>query len=353
MKKKAEVYDVAPAQLRKLFEEQSAAAPLPRPHAEAAAPGAAPAPQFGVMADMADGIEAVHQCLNLTGFSERPRAFILALCDAAYKAGSEFVELQDKELAELQGCSTRTVRRQRKEYLDESRRLKISPVEILQPRFDPDRGKYPITPYRLHLRRAVEQSVREARSSSTWHETDRKLQRSAIKRAAGHNYHSIPDATARPRRKRRPRPAVAEIETYRKVITKKLERMRQMAESLPAAERARLTDAQEPGELYGWWLEVRAGMDAFLGVDSSQSVEGREDENKAGQLVRPTPDTPAETPEPAAPSAEDVAVWEGLEERMTTPHVRRVEVELRAGGRAGPEAAHIMRAEQGVREGVP
>jgi hypothetical protein len=327
---KAEVYDVTPSQLRGLFEQEPAVTPEP---AEASTPGADPAPRFGVMADMADGIEAVHQCLNLTGFTERPRAFILALCDAAYKAGSDYVELTDKELAELQGCSTRTVRRQRNDYLEESRRLDFSPVEVLQPKFDPDKGKYPVTPYRLHLTRAVELSVREARASSTWHETDRRLQRAAIKRAAATAYHSIPGATAKRRRKRRPRPALAEIETYRKVITKKLEKLKRMAESLPEHERARLTEAEGPGELYGWWLEVRAEMDAFLGVDSPQTVEGGEDERQVGQRVRHDAGvSEAEPAEEQPHSAEDVAAWEGLEGRMSAPQVKRVVVELRPRG---------------------
>lgn len=338
-----EVYDVIPSQLRGLFEEEPAAAPSP---AAESAPTPKPAPKFGIMADMADGIEAVHQCLNRTGFSERPRAFVLALCDAALRQDSEYVELYDDELAKLQGCSTRTVRRQRKEYLDESRRLRFSPVDVIEPPFDKERQQYPPTLYRLHLGRAVEQSVNEARASSAWHETDRGQQRAAIERAMGRNYHSIPDASTRPRRKRRPRPAVAEIETYRKVITKKLERLKRMAESLPPAERARLTDPEGPGELYGWWQEVRAEMDAFLNADSPQSVEGREDERGTGQVVRyPPEEAPAEPP-----SAEDVAAWEGLEERMTAPQVRRVEVKLRPRGRAGPVSADLRTGEISARE---
>lgn len=342
-----EVYDVMPAQLRRLFDEEPAATPEA---GEASAPvDATPAPRFGVMADMADGVEAVHQCLNFAGFTESPRAFVLALCDAAFKSDSDYVELYDAELAELQGCDERTVRRQRAKYMADSQRLRFSPVEVVEGKFDREQRKYLPTLYRLHLRRAVEQIVTQARASKGWDESDRRKQREAIRLAARKVYDSIPGAVTKRRKKRRPRPAVAEIATCRKLVDTTLKRLKKMAASLPEGERAQLTDAEAPGELYEWWVETRAEMDAFLGVNSPQTVEGSEDERDTGQVVRYPPLASEAAPEEAhMPSAEDVAAWEGLEERMTAPQVRRVEVELRPRGRASP-----LVDVQGAREGVP
>lgn len=83
---KAKVYDFTLGQLKRSVER---GAPV-----GGTEPGS-------VAADVADGVEAVHQLLNLAGFSERPRAFVLALASAAFRRDSEHVELYDEEMAEL------------------------------------------------------------------------------------------------------------------------------------------------------------------------------------------------------------------------------------------------------------
>ncbi len=177
---KAKVYDMTGAQLRREL-ERGATAPAEQP-------------EHSIAADMADGIEAIHQCMNLADFTERPRAFIFALSTAALSQGSDHVALYDEELAELQNCSDRTVRRQRADYLRESQARHFAPVEIIEGEFDMNKQKFGPTLYKFHLAEVVEQTVTQARSVENWHELDRHAQREAIRRAAEDVYGMIPDA---------------------------------------------------------------------------------------------------------------------------------------------------------------
>lgn len=123
----ATVYDLTPAQLQRTVARKSGDPP-------------SAAASFSICDDLADGIEAVHQCANLAGFTERPRAFILALATAAHSHNTDSIELYDAELAELQGCSKRTVQRQRDDYLRESRAKNFDFVEIIEGAFDKEKS---------------------------------------------------------------------------------------------------------------------------------------------------------------------------------------------------------------------
>src|SRR5205085_9124025 len=120
MTMKAQVHDIAPAQFRRMVKTQ----------------GAGPRPAASILDDLADCVEAVHQLANLAGFSERPRAFVLALSSAARSRENSQVELFDEELARLQKCSVKTVQRQRADYFAEARRARLDLVEIVEGEFD-------------------------------------------------------------------------------------------------------------------------------------------------------------------------------------------------------------------------
>jgi hypothetical protein len=119
----AKVFDITPAHLRRSLQSREAAQTAT------------------ILDDLADGIEAVHQLANLARFSERPRALIFSIATAAHKAGEDFTELYDAEVAELQGCSERTVRRQRADYLKEARERGFGFVEIIEGDYSRDAGK--------------------------------------------------------------------------------------------------------------------------------------------------------------------------------------------------------------------
>jgi hypothetical protein len=330
----ATVYDFTPAQFRRTTNKQ-ASEPLPA----------------GILDDVADGIEAIHQCANIAGFTERPRAFIFALATAAHSHGQDQLELYDKELAELQNCSTKTVQRQRADYIREAKTKDFDLVEIIEGDYDKTEGEYEPTRYRFHIGDVIGQIVAEARSSKFWHESDRRKQREAVKRAAQVIHDEIPRSESRSRKKRRPRLATSEIETCQKVAQTKLRRMKELAAKLPPQTRAALMNAEDPGQLYQWWLELRGEMDDFFGVNSSQSIEVKENNRDSGQFVHHPPavavDTEPEIQGATVEGSEGAGLvsdsslvntwtepeelpdwWTALEDRLNAPPIRRVEVEL-------------------------
>src|SRR5205085_6496153 len=108
IKPTATVHDIAPARLFRLIERQSSEAQL----------------SADIMADFADSIEATHTIANLAGYSNRARDLIFVVASRTHNCAGATVEMTDEVAAEVQGCSTKTVQRQRKDYLRESRRLK-------------------------------------------------------------------------------------------------------------------------------------------------------------------------------------------------------------------------------------
>jgi hypothetical protein len=299
----------------------------------------------GIFADVADGIEAMHQLANCAGFSERARSFIFALASAAYSEGAAEVKLYDEELAELQDCSDRTVQRQRADYKKDAARARCWPVEIEEGDFNRDENKNEPTVYRFAHASVVEQIVTLARSAEGFDTATRRRQRETIKRVAAERYRSLPDARGKARKRKRDRLATAEIETCQKVIKTKLASLKDKAAKLPPQTLARLLSPDESGDLLKWWLEVRAEMDAFFGLDSAQPVERAEDDRPPRQLVvtPPTPATDADdatepvaasndlntvTTGPTEPDAAAVAVWERLTEKMREPQVRSAFVPL-------------------------
>ncbi|MFL6228923.1 MAG: hypothetical protein ACJ741_09095 [Pyrinomonadaceae bacterium] len=308
---KATVYDYTPSQLLRALEEHA-------PARECSA-------SCNVVADMADGIEAAYQLMSLAGFTERPRAFVLTLASAAFTMSSDCIELFDDELAELQNCSTKTVQRQRRDYLRESKARHFIPVEVLDGEFNQQKGKNDPTRYRLLVREHVERCVRGARDTNGWNEMSRRTQRQQIKRVAQEVYVTIPNTSLKRRKQRRARTAVAEIETCLKVIETKLKSLKNKATKLPARERERLMSADEPGKLILWWLPVRADVDTFLNLNSRQPSEWEEVSERGRQLVRALPLGPEKHSDP---DPDSTAAWRQIEDRLTSPQIRTVDVPL-------------------------
>jgi hypothetical protein len=248
----APVYDVAPARLFQLVERQSNVEP-----------------SADIMASLADGIEAIHQLANIAGYSKRARDLVFAVASRAYNRESASVELTDEELAELQGCSAKTVQRQRADYLREARRLKtVDLVGIEEGEYDRSTERYAPTLYSFHLGGTVAAVVAEARRHPQWQDFDRKRQCEEIGRAAAALYNDIPEARPKGRKRRRPRKASKEVETHWKAARTHLRKLRQIADRLPAAERAQLFAG-----LWPEWVEERAEMDRTCNVDSPQATD--------------------------------------------------------------------------------
>lgn len=315
----ATVYDFEPAQLRRAMRR---------------------APAADVLDDLADGIEAVHQLANIARFGERPRAFVFALATAARSRGADLVELYDAELAALQNCSERTVQRQRADYIAEARLHRFELVEFEEGEFDRAAGKNAPTRYRFHLGGYVERIIALARETPGWDGLKRSEQRAAIRKAAEEVFDDIPDARRRGRKRPRPRPAASEVETCFKVMETKAHTMRQRAPVLPAVERERLFEGDDPEGLRARYLQMRAELDALFNVVSPQTLDPAEVDRGTRQVVVPPPAVVTPRPEPAeAVVVEDInntttaspeaeAAWEAVASRLSEPRVRRARVTL-------------------------
>ncbi len=312
------------------------------------------ATEFSISDDMADGAEALHRLANLAGFSERPRAFIIAVFTAAKNKDGEAVKLYDEDLADLQGCSARTVRRQRADYQREAKAKNFGFIKIVEHDFDKDTNCYPPTDYTPApaLADAINKTVAGARASRMWIDGNRKKQQEAIKFYASKAYDEIPEAPRGQKRKqRRPRLATSEISTCQKVIETNFKKLQDLTDKLPYAEQERLLD--DPGEMREWYLKKRAEMDKFFGVDSSQAADNKEVDPHTGQVVRYPPACPvcpetvradAPTQNQACPNKEEEKVrtatreftqqdqddWNSVSARLDQPQVVRVDIPLRA-----------------------
>jgi hypothetical protein len=315
--------------------------------------------EFSVFDDLADGIEALHHLANLAGFSERPRSFILTLISAAKNTKEKAVKLYDEDLAELMGCSARTVRRQRADYQREAKARNFGFVEIIEGPFDKEKKCYLPTEYVLHLEDEINQTVMGARGSRMWVNGNRGKQQEAIKFYASKVYDEIPEAPrGRKRKPRRDRLATAEISTCQKVIETTFKKLQDRTDKLPYAEQEKLLD--DPGEMREWYLKMRAEMDVFFNVkngDFPQPLDNKGFDPHTGQTcpVSPPPAEPvsADTPEGnqvrppearACPNKEEEKVrtatreftqedqddWRSVEARLDQPQVVRVDIPLRA-----------------------
>lgn len=321
---KAKVFDMTTAQLERRLEREAPAGDEQQQQAEQS-----------IAADMADGIEAIHQCLNLANFTHRPRAFVLALADAAKRLGSDYVTIRDSELAKMQNCCTRTVERQRADYMEESEERHFAPIEVEEGDYDWEAKQNLPMRYKFHLTEFIDETVRQARASSQWHETDRRQQREAIRIAADDNYSMIPDAPLKRRKKKHPRSAVDEMKTRLKVILTNLEKLEEMGAELPADQREELLNEADPDGFINRWARMRPKLDAVENVTFTQVTEGTQVKEGYPTICRVPPSV--ETDEEPEADPEAAATWERLEERLTTPAVRSVEIELhRPDGPPGP-----------------
>lgn len=326
--KSAKVFDVTPTQLRRTLRSSSVEQPAAT-----------------LLDDIADGIEAIHQLANAAGFSERPRAFIFALASAAHKSGEQFVKLYDDELAAQQGCSTRTVRRQRADYLRESRAKRFGFVEVIEGDYNRGTNQNAPTRYRFHVGGQIAEAVALARQTEGWAEMNRAQQRKAIARACEEVFQTIPDARRERRKGRRPRLATAELKSRVKAAETHIDAAGEIAFTLSESARAEL--AEEGSELRARLLKIRAQLDELLEISGAESVD-------APEVVRgvrtncphpPVSAPPAEPvrvdinntrtttppePPPVEHTPEAVSLFEDICERLTTPKVQTAEIALKA-----------------------
>jgi hypothetical protein len=319
----AKVYDLRPADLTRFVERQS--------HANAV-------PVAVVLDDFADCVVAINALSYLSDFSVRVSAFLFAIAGLTSARSCDQVELGDQELADLQNCSRKTVERQRKDYLNESRKCRFNLVEIVEGACVPLEGggfQHEPSLYRYTIGDAVGRVVLEARSAEGWDNLDRKRQIEIIRRVAAEVYEEIADAPAR-RRKRKPaRLVLAEVKTYQKTAKTYLARLRERAACLTAAERKRLREEPdeepdgEPGKMREGWLALRAEMEAVRAKMDALYGTGPSQVDETAELRQPVRSSPVDEEPVAEMSPEDDAMWEGTKKRLSAPPIQSVEIALR------------------------
>jgi hypothetical protein len=178
----------------------------------------------------------------------------------------------------------------------------------------------------------------------------------------------IPDAPMKRRKQKRPRSAVDVMKTCQKIILTNLEKLEEMAAQLPANQREELLDGEEPEGYLNGWTRVQTKIESVVNLTLAQVQAGHEVKRGLGNFVL-TPlaeEMPAVSDVEPEADPEAAATWERLAERLTTPAVRSVEIELHGAegppGQAGQlpeeleeeltleeEQAAIMQYEGGLR----
>lgn len=155
----------------------------------------------GLAADGCDYICALFWMLTGAGFSEVSRGFILAVAAQIVREEEheDGCEITDPELAEIMGCSERTVQRQRAKYMQESHAHQAPFLFIKEGNFDKDLERNRPTRYKFLLDREVADAVLEARQMSLWKDDSRQ----ALKIQAFRVYDSIPKTRGSIRRRKK------------------------------------------------------------------------------------------------------------------------------------------------------
>jgi hypothetical protein len=143
----------------------------------------------GLAADGCDYICALFWMLTAAGFTEVSRGFILSVVALIVREEkhADGCERTDPELAEILGCSERTVQRQRDRYKKESHANSAPFLFIKEGDFDQDLGRNRPTRYKFLLDKEVADAILEARRMTLWGEDSRK----ALKLSAFRVYDSV------------------------------------------------------------------------------------------------------------------------------------------------------------------
>lgn len=332
----ATVYDLTPGQLQRSMRRPPNPPPAP--------------PQFGVFADMADGVIVTQFLCNFAGFDwHETKLFVLiaGLCGD----GDKGITLYDKELAEHARCTDRTIRSWRAAYLNKAQQLSFWPLQIKEGEYNAEKKRYERAFYAVSIADTIEQAVAAARAMPAY--ASDRLQ--ALEQAASEYYDDIPDAPAK-RRTRKPKkslcsPVIRNLNNAARSLDKGKEELAQM----PARMRAALL-AGEGEHLRALLLKMRSEVDELLSAipqgaettrlsdtpeklsgtplrqpEASSDAASDPDEERLGGEDHFREEAAANTRKStseATPSPEAEVAWEKLTARLNHPQVRRVEVPL-------------------------
>jgi hypothetical protein len=174
---------------------------------------------------------ALDWLMTCAGYNEVPRSFVRAVAGAIEHdedGKGKRMPITDERLAELMNCSTKTIQRQRKSYLEQERgsdKVKgtnFSIINVVEGEYDHKQGKHATTIYEFLIGKQVAQTVERARTSPTW----KRDQFAAMREAAREVFNDIDEAPlASTKRKKQTLSPESEARKLRKAIVSLAKRL--------------------------------------------------------------------------------------------------------------------------------
>jgi hypothetical protein len=237
--------------------------------------------------DMSDVIVVAMLMLKFAGFSWSESSLFAVILGIAGNS-KDGIALYDKDIAEIAGCSVRTVRRWRKTYLQKARGLigpegetkRYSPLGITEGNYDRKKQLHEPTTYHVAITPLIERCVWTARAMPEY-QTDRLT---ALENAASLHYDDIPDAPYRQRIRKPHRSIKAAVPAHVSNTLKNAKKAKIALGDLNPRTREDLLDIQGT-ELRNQLLESRRIIDELLSM-MPETVENTESEGGTGQSVR-------------------------------------------------------------------
>jgi hypothetical protein len=238
---------------------------------------------------------ALDWLMTCAGYSEAPRSFVRAVIGAIRRdedGRGARMAITDERLAELMNCSTKTVQRQRKLYLEQERgsdKVKgtnFSILAVIEGEFDHNTQKHAPTIYEFLIGRQVSQTVERARTSPEW----KRDQLKAMHEAALEVFDDIDEAPpAQTTRPKRILSAEAEAQKIRKTMVALARRLGEQTR--------KIKDAGSVAKLR--LDELHGDIDeAMLSGDLRQVFVNKDFDPPTGQNVhQPPPPEPVHIPE--------------------------------------------------------
>jgi hypothetical protein len=293
-----------------------------------------------IISDMADGNLATEFIFSFAGFSYTESHLVLALVGIIGDR-QDAIAFYDEDIAEIAKCNVRTIQRWRKSYMEKATSLNFWPLEIKQGEYDQSKQRYLPTGYRVTFTGTLEQIVATARNYADY-ASDRIK---AVERAAGLYYEDIEQAPPK-MRKRKPKPAPQTPLAHLNAASKKLMSAQNSLQAMPDRQRQAFINGQ--GEELRMTLDAMrlqmAEMEAVLsGIPATVETKDVEyipdkmsgipppSEKAAAYVVERTKEESTTLPEPeTVPTAEAVAAWDSMVDRLRRPQVTRSEAEIQS-----------------------
>jgi hypothetical protein len=168
---------------------------------------------------------ALDWLMTCAGHDESPRSFVRGVIGAIEHdddGKGKRMPITDERLAELMNCSTKTIQRQRKAYLEQEQKSNFSIISVVEGEYDHKQGKHATTVYEVLIGKQVAQTVERARTSPMW----KRDQFAAMCEAAREVFNDIDEAPlASTKRKKKTLSPEAEARKIRQTIVSLAKRL--------------------------------------------------------------------------------------------------------------------------------